>query len=66
MWPKHYADYEVDQPLIKNQIEPSRGITGCEMHELNGWGNDIHVYRKKKKGLIAKVLAYFFGTEKDI
>lgn len=45
MWPKAYRDYETDQPLIKYQVEPSHGIIGCEMHDLNGWGNTIHIPR---------------------
>lgn len=43
MWPKSYKDYREDEPLIKYQVEPSRGIIGCEMHELNGWGNTLHI-----------------------
>ncbi len=43
MWPKFYKDYPVDSQLIKNRIEPGRGIAGCEMHELNGWGNSCHI-----------------------
>ena len=66
MWPKQYKDYEVDKPLIKDQVESGHGIIGCEMHDLNGWGQEIHVHRKKKKSVIAKILAYLFGTEKDI
>ena len=50
MWPKSYKDYPVDAPLIKNPIEPGKGITGCEMHELNGWG-ELHHVKKKKKSL---------------
>jgi len=39
MWPKSYKDCPKDKPLIKYEVEPSRGIIGCEMHEINGWGN---------------------------
>jgi hypothetical protein len=38
MWPKSYKDYPIDTPLIKQQVRPGKGIIGCEMHELNGWG----------------------------
>ncbi len=48
MWPKSYKDYELDRPLIKYQVEPSHGIIGCEMHELNGWGNTLHIPRKRR------------------
>jgi len=43
MWPKSYRDYKLDQPLIKYQVEPNHGIIGCEMHDLNGWGNSLHI-----------------------
>jgi hypothetical protein len=39
MWPKAYKDYQRDMPLIKNQVSPGQGIVGCEMHDINGWGN---------------------------
>jgi hypothetical protein len=41
MWPKFYRDYKVDATLIKHQVEPGRGIVGCEMHDLNGWGTTV-------------------------
>lgn len=43
MWPKFYRDYQLDRPLVKYQVEPSHGIIGCEMHDLNGWGNSLHI-----------------------
>jgi hypothetical protein len=58
MWFKHYRDYPIDKPLIKERVEPSHGIIGCEMHELNGWGNEYHIPRKIwKKGLISSFFA---------
>lgn len=42
MWFRRYKDYEIDQPLIKDQVSSGNGIIGCEMHELNGWGDTIH------------------------
>lgn len=48
MWPKAYRDYKVDKPLIKYQIEPSHGIIGCEMHEINGWGNTLHFHPEER------------------
>lgn len=56
MWFKHYRDYPVDQYLKKEQVESGRGIIGCEMHELNGWGTDWH-YTKRKKGRFGTLLA---------
>lgn len=49
MWPKKYRDYPVDRPLIKEQVNPGNGIVGCEMHDLNGWGNELHQMSPKKK-----------------
>jgi hypothetical protein len=48
MWPKFYKDYPVDCLLIKYPVESGKGIIGCEMHELNGWGELCHVKKKKK------------------
>lgn len=57
MWPKAYKNYPVDTDLIKEQIETGKGIIGCEMHELNGWGNTFHVPRRvKKRNLIEWLL----------
>lgn len=49
MWQKAYKDYKQDEPLIKERVETGKGLIGCEMHELNGWGETWHVSRKKKK-----------------
>lgn len=60
MWPKKYRDYKTDEPLIKEQVQPGKGIIGCEMHEINGWGAEHHVpLKKRKRGLIATLLTYF-------
>jgi hypothetical protein len=58
MWPKSYRDYKVDQSLIKYEVEPSHGIIGCEMHDLNGWGNSLHIHKKsKRKGLFRSLFS---------
>lgn len=48
MWWIEYEDYKPDRPLIKDEVGPLQGIVGCEMHDLNGWGGDYHVYRKPR------------------
>ena len=48
MWPKFYRDYKVDKPLVKYQVRPGHGIVGCEMHDLNGWGNTLHIHTTGK------------------
>lgn len=61
MWPKQYKDYKPDEPLIKRRVEQSKGIIGCEMHEINGWGNSYHQKpKKKKKGIITLFLEAIF------
>ena len=62
MWPKFYRDYKVDEPLIKNQVSSGRGITGCEMHDINGWGTNIHLPKAgNKRGLFSTLLLEFFS-----
>ena len=62
MWFKHYRDYKRDEPLIKEQVSPSKGIIGCEMHEINGWGDTIPMpVKKRKRGLIATILYQILG-----
>ncbi len=60
MWPKKYKDYPVDTPLRHQAVEPGKGIIGAEMQDINGWGEEQHVYRKRKKGLFARL----FGRRK--
>lgn len=64
MWHKEYRDYPIDTPQIKEKVEPGKGIVGCEMHEINGWGNTIHQPVIKKKGLFKRWMEVIFG-EKD-
>lgn len=62
MWPKAYRDYKTDESLVKNQVQPGKGIVGCEMHDLNGWGNTLHIpVKKKKMGFFTTLLNALFG-----
>lgn len=62
MWSKNYRDYKLDQPLIKNKVDSGRGIIGCEMHDLNGWGEHHHKPAKKvKRGIVATLVISFFS-----
>jgi hypothetical protein len=65
MWDKEFRDYKRDQPLIKERIETGKNFSGCEMHELNGWGNTLQHPKKKKRGFIASLLIYLFTPKKD-
>ncbi len=61
MWQREYKDYPTDSTLKKEQVEPSQGIAGCEMHELMGWGNTVHIpVKKKKRGILADWLIHIF------
>lgn len=63
MWPKEYRDYKTDESLVKYQVQPSKGIIGCEMHDLNGWGNTLHIFIKKKKpGFFRTMLQAFYNA----
>lgn len=62
MWQKSYRDYKPDEPLTKQTVESGKGIIGCEMHDLNGWGEAWHSTRKRRpKGLMHTLLQSFFG-----
>ena len=64
MWFKEYRDYPIDRPLIKEQVEPGEGIIGCEMHDLNGWGSELHQMKQKKMGILGKIVSYLFRVRK--
>lgn len=62
MWPKEYRDYPKDTPLVKERVASGKGICGCEMHDLNGWGNSLHIPKKQKKnGFFRHLLNRIFG-----
>lgn len=63
MWPKHYKNYPEDTPLIKEKVYPGKGIIGCEMHEVNGWGDGFHIPKPPKPGLIRRL--YHFLRKKN-
>lgn len=60
MWFKQYRDYPIDSPLIREKVESGLGITGCEMHDLNGWGTHLHHERLSRKSFWAKFIVYLF------
>lgn len=66
MWEKEYRDYPPDSTLKKYAVEPNKGIVGCEMHELNGWGNKIHIpVKKKRKGLLNAIMSWLFQNSEE-
>jgi hypothetical protein len=42
MWARKYKDYPQDSLLVKEPVEPGKGIVGCEMHGYFGWGEVYH------------------------
>jgi hypothetical protein len=62
MWPKEYKDKPEDTSLIKNTVSPGKGIVGCEMHEINGWGLSNHIPKERKMGFFRKI---FLGKKKS-
>ncbi len=65
MWDREYRDYKRDETLIKQPIESGKGLAGCEMHDLNGWGNTLHHPKKKKRGFIGSLIVSLFGSNKE-
>ena len=64
MWTKAYKDYPKDTDLKKEQVEPGQGIIGCEMHEMNGWGEMYHIPKAQKKGFFRLLIESIFGQKK--
>ena len=62
MWHREFRDYRIDQKMIKESIEPGKGIVGCEMHEINGWGNTLQHPQKKKRGFLGSLIAHLFHS----
>lgn len=53
MWFKEYKDYPIDYPLVQEPVESGKGIIGCEMHELSGWGEEWHQVKNQKKSFFS-------------
>ncbi len=62
MWPKFYRDYKEHDPMVKEQVRPSRGIVGCEMHDQNGWG-DMRLPYRPNRGAFVRFLNWLFGSK---
>lgn len=63
MWHKEYRDYKIDEGNNKCRVEPGKGIFGCEMHEIHGWGNTLHIPKKKNPGKLASLIKSIFGVK---
>lgn len=60
MWWREYQDYKPDTPLIKERVESGKGIIGCEMHDLNGWGLAFDRPLPRRHGLLTRLVAALF------
>lgn len=49
MWARKYKDYPTDSSLVKQEVEPGKGIIGCEMHGYFGWGEAYHPHVNKEE-----------------
>lgn len=59
MWKNTYKDYKPDKEFIHEKVAPGQGIIGCEMHEINGWGESLHVEPTKKRGFLHFIGSFF-------
>jgi hypothetical protein len=66
MWYNSYKDCPPDTPVITNKVEAGKGIIGSEMHELNGWGESLHIPKQKTKGTLATLWSFLFGTNVNV
>lgn len=64
MWRNLYKDYSPDSDWIKEKVHSGKGITGCEMHELNGWGEAYHQAPKPKKRFFWSLIKRIFKGKK--
>lgn len=65
MWWKEYADVRPDDPLVKEPVEPGKGIVGCEMHGFYGWGERYSLPPPPKPRGIRAYLRTLFFSPKD-
>lgn len=59
MWDYIYKKRPKDNPLRSQSVESGKGIVGCEMKELNGWG-EVHQHRKEGCGILRALFAFLF------
>jgi hypothetical protein len=65
MWHNTYKDHEEDGPFSRQKVRTGKGIIGCEMHEIQGWGHAFHRPRKKKPGIFETLLTALFKKRRS-
>ncbi len=62
MWNYIYKKKKNDRELLEEKVDSGKGIVGCEMHELNGWGESHHRYKREGNGYLRSLFSFFFKT----
>jgi hypothetical protein len=65
MWKNTYKDYKPDSAWTKERVEAGKGIVGCEMQELNGWGHPFQMQQPQKKGFLRTLLIFLFKNSRN-
>jgi hypothetical protein len=63
MWKNTYKDYKPNTQFVQQKVESGKGLIGCEMNELNGWGENRSISRPKKKGILRLLLSFIFKRD---
>lgn len=58
MWYTDYSSCPPDSPLKNEKVSPGKGIVGCEMHEINGWGSQYHLETITENNVTLSVIFY--------
>lgn len=58
MWYTDYKNCPPDAPLKKERVSPGKGIVGCEMHEVNGWGSRYQLDTFSDDKVTVSVITY--------
>lgn len=66
MWWKEYADYRYDKPMKRETVETGKGIIGCEMHDVHGYGTTDHKSQYYRRGgVLTGLMTYLFGFKEE-
>jgi hypothetical protein len=64
MWHNTYEDHPVDELLSKENPETGKGLIGCQMKEINGWGEAQHVKKHPPSGMLKALIDFCFSGKK--
>lgn len=63
MWWQDFGDKGLDEPLKDIKLESGKGISGCEMQEICGWGINHHTYYRPSVGFLRQLKSLIFGSK---